>query len=220
MSFCLTNVPYAAGPVTRWITVPDTTTNYVQFNDVSISNNFFQGNFPANSIQTFQIANVDMSPPVAPRDYVCLSRCFQPAQFLVSWPGWASNYAVYFATNLNSPVAWFPLTNQPQSTSGNIGVGLPVTSDLARFYRLRSKLRLPSYGSLKKSIPKYFQKSLAKVIRSDSLPAPVLTRKGGGQHVCRPITGLHQGDRIDGLPTSKSWADGNFYLCQLKHLDR
>ncbi len=46
MSFCLTNVPYAAGPVTRWITVPDTTTNYVQFNDVSISNNFFQGNFP------------------------------------------------------------------------------------------------------------------------------------------------------------------------------
>ncbi len=59
-------------------------------------------------------------------------------QFLVSWPGWASNYAVYFATNLNPPVAWFPLTNQPQSTSGNIGVGLPVTSDLARFYRLRS----------------------------------------------------------------------------------
>ncbi|MGH7980513.1 MAG: hypothetical protein ACREE6_14145, partial [Limisphaerales bacterium] len=60
ISFCLTNVPYVGGPITRWITVPDTATNYARYNDVSITNGAFQVTFPANSIQTFQIANVNM----------------------------------------------------------------------------------------------------------------------------------------------------------------
>jgi galactan endo-1,6-beta-galactosidase len=220
MSFCLTNVPYAAGPVTRWITVPGTTTNYVQYNDVSIASNFFQVTFPANSIETFQIANVDLSPPPAPISfsatagagavnlnwaasagatnyvleratnsagpYSFLASLFAtgesdtqvlngvtyyytvtavngagssavsiPAsatpdsppvvaatisggQLSLSWPGWAYNYSVYYATNLNPPVTWFLLTNQPQSANGNLGVALPVTNDAARFYRLKS----------------------------------------------------------------------------------
>ena len=133
-SFCLTNVPYAAGPVTRWITVPGTSTNYVQYNDVSISNNFFQVNFPANSIQTFEIANVYLSPPAAP----VVAATMSGGELSLSWPSWASNYSVYYATNLNPPVAWFLLTNETQTSSGNIGVTLPVTNDKARFYRLKS----------------------------------------------------------------------------------
>jgi hypothetical protein len=56
--------------------------------------------------------------------------------------------------------------------------------------------------SLKIPLPKNFKKSLAKVWRSDSLSAP-FDPKGGGQHVCRPITGFHQGNRIDGLADFK-----------------
>jgi galactan endo-1,6-beta-galactosidase len=220
MSFCLTNVPYAAGPVTRWITVPGTTTNYVQYNDVSIASNFFQVSFPANSIQTFQIANVDMSPPAAPASlsasagvgmvnlnwtpsvgatnylleratnsagpYSPLASLFAtgygdtqvnngttyyytvtavngagsgavsiPAsatpynppvvaamiadsQLSLSWPGWASNYSAWYATNLNPPITWFLLTNQPQSSNGMFGLILPMARDTARFYRLKS----------------------------------------------------------------------------------
>jgi galactan endo-1,6-beta-galactosidase len=134
MSFCLTNIPYAAGPVIRWITVPGTSTNYVQYNDVFITNNFFQVTFPANSIQTFQIANVYLSPPSAP----VVAATISGGQLLLSWPGWASNYSVYYATNLNAPVTWFLLTNQTQTINGNIGVTLPVANDKARFYRLKS----------------------------------------------------------------------------------
>lgn len=219
ISYCLTNVPYAAGPVTRWITVPNTTTNYAQYNDVSITNNFFQVTFPANSIETFQIANVDMSPPATPvlsasagsgmvnlswttsvgaTNYVLdratnsvgpysivsslsatgyvdsqvingvtyyytvtavngagpgiasapasatpynppiVAATMSGGQFLLSWPGWASNYSAYYATNLNPPVTWFLLTNQPQFNNENFGVTVPVTNGVARFYRLKT----------------------------------------------------------------------------------
>ena len=59
-------------------------------------------------------------------------------QISLSWPGWASNYSVYYATNLNAPVAWFLVTNQTQTVDGNIGVTLPVANDRVRFYRLKS----------------------------------------------------------------------------------
>jgi galactan endo-1,6-beta-galactosidase len=134
MSFCLTNIPYAAGPVTRWITVPGTSTNYVQYNDIAITNNSFQVTFPANSIQTFQIANAYLSQPPAP----VVAATITGGQISLSWPGWASNYSVYYATNLNAPVAWFLVTNQTQTVDGNIGVTLPVANDRVRFYRLKS----------------------------------------------------------------------------------
>jgi galactan endo-1,6-beta-galactosidase len=220
ISYCLTNVPYAAGPVTRWITVPNTITNYAQYKDVSIINNSFQIAFPANSIQTFQIANVDLSPPAAPvilsasasvgivnldwtpsvgaasytlnratnfagpyslvssvattnyndtqvTDGLTYYYTITPAngagsgivsspasatpykppivtatlsagQLALSWPRWASNYSVYYATNLNPPVTWLPVTNQPQSLTGNVGIALPATNGIARFYRLKA----------------------------------------------------------------------------------
>ena|GEM_PF-709915 len=219
ISFCLTNVPYVAGPVTRWITVPNTTTNYVQHNDISIASGEFQANFPANSIQTFQIANVDLSPPTAPVSLSAsagvgivnlnwtssvgatgytlnratnfagpyslqstvagtnyadaqviggttyyytvtpvngagsgtastpanatpysppfVTATFSGGQLALSWPSWASNYSVYYATNLNPPVTWYLLTNQLQSINGNPGVIFPPTNGTAFFYRLK-----------------------------------------------------------------------------------
>jgi galactan endo-1,6-beta-galactosidase len=133
MSFCLTNIPYVAGPVTRWITVPNTSTNYAQYNDVSITNGAFQAAFPANSIQTFQIASVYLTAPTAPVVTATLSG----GQLSLSWPGWASNYSLYYATNLKPPVAWLALTNQPQSINGNLDVVVPATNGIAHFYRLK-----------------------------------------------------------------------------------
>ncbi|MGH7981425.1 MAG: hypothetical protein ACREE6_18765, partial [Limisphaerales bacterium] len=115
-----------------WITVPDTATNYARYNDVSITNGAFQVTFPANSIQTFQIANVNLSYG-AP----ALAATFSGGDLSVSWPGWASNYSLYYATNLNASANWFPVTNQPQSINGNFSVVLPANG-MAHFYRLKA----------------------------------------------------------------------------------
>ncbi len=220
IGFSLTNFPAVAGPITRWITVPNTTTNYMQFNDVSLTNGVFQVAFPANSVQTFEIANVDMAPPAAPvsvtasadvgvanlnwtssvgaTNYLldraansagpysllsslaatnysdtqvtngvtyyytvtpvngagpgpvsaqasatpyappAITPTFSGSQFSLSWPGWATNYSIYYATNLNPPIIWFPLTNQPQSSSTNLGIFLPMTNGVPHFYRLKA----------------------------------------------------------------------------------
>lgn len=220
ISFCLTNVPYVAGPVSRWITVPNSGTEYAQSNDVALANNSFQVTFPANSIQTFQIANVDLGPPADPVSLVAragagfvnldwtpsagatnyvvkratsfagpfsiltesaatiytdgqvtdgvnyyytvtpvngagsgpasnpasatpygspaLTGTFARGQLLLSWPAWASNYSIYYATNLAHPVIWLLLTNQPVSVNGNQSIVFPTTNGAARFYRLKA----------------------------------------------------------------------------------
>jgi galactan endo-1,6-beta-galactosidase len=220
LSICLTNIAYVAGPVTRWITVPNTATNYVQRNDITIANGQFLATLPPNSIQTFQIANVDLSPPaatVAPEAFAGVgvvnlnwtssagaasytinrgtnsagpyspvtsitknsytdsqvtggvtyyytvtpvngagsgpvsapasATPYSPpivtattdgsAQLSLTWPAWASGFSIYYATNLNPPVTWFLLTNQPQSINGNLGVIFPATNGVEYFYRLK-----------------------------------------------------------------------------------
>jgi hypothetical protein len=54
----------------------------------------------------------------------------------------------------------------------------------------------------KNTVPIFLKKALAKVFESDSLSTP-FGPKVGGQHVSRPITEFHFGNRIDGRPTSK-----------------
>ena len=57
-------------------------------------------------------------------------------QLLLSWPAWATNYNVYTATNLSTPIAWQPVTNAPMSNSGMFYLNLPITNTGQRFYRL------------------------------------------------------------------------------------
>ncbi len=57
-------------------------------------------------------------------------------QLALSWPGWASNYNLYTATNLSAPVSWQAVTNAPQSSNGTFNLNLPINDSGQQFYRL------------------------------------------------------------------------------------
>jgi len=57
------------------------------------------------------------------------------SQLTITWPGWASNYSAYAATNLVLP-NWRPVTNVPQSSNGMYYLNLPTTNGPQQFIRL------------------------------------------------------------------------------------
>ena len=56
-------------------------------------------------------------------------------QVSLSWPGWATQYSVYAATNLLG-AGWQAVTNVPQSSNGLFYLSLPVTHRPQQFFRL------------------------------------------------------------------------------------
>jgi hypothetical protein len=56
----------------------------------------------------------------------------------LSWPDWASAYALHSTTNLAPPSAWAPVTNTPVLGGGQWSVGLPVSPAGNQFFRLIS----------------------------------------------------------------------------------
>jgi hypothetical protein len=57
---------------------------------------------------------------------------------VLSWPDWASAYALYSTTNLTAPSVWTPVTNPPALGGGKWSVTLPVGSVGNQFFRLMS----------------------------------------------------------------------------------
>lgn len=53
----------------------------------------------------------------------------------LSWPDWASDWALYLTTNLTPPVVWEPVTNTVVSSNGQFNVSIPIETD-TRFFRL------------------------------------------------------------------------------------
>jgi hypothetical protein len=53
----------------------------------------------------------------------------------ISWPAWANDWELYFATNLTPPMIWFPATNTISSSNGQFNVTVPINSE-TRFFRL------------------------------------------------------------------------------------
>jgi fibronectin type 3 domain-containing protein len=53
----------------------------------------------------------------------------------ISWPAWANDWGLYFATNLTPPVIWFQATNAVGSNNGQFNVTVPINSE-TRFFRL------------------------------------------------------------------------------------
>jgi len=53
----------------------------------------------------------------------------------LSWPDWASDWALYSTTNLTPPVVWEPVTNTVVSSNGQFNVSIPIETD-TRFFRL------------------------------------------------------------------------------------
>jgi hypothetical protein len=56
-------------------------------------------------------------------------------QVVLAWPGYASNYSLQYATNLASPIMWFPVTDAPAMSGGQIVLTVPVVGP-RKFYRL------------------------------------------------------------------------------------
>ncbi|HWX18675.1 MAG TPA: GH92 family glycosyl hydrolase [Candidatus Binatia bacterium] len=57
-------------------------------------------------------------------------------QLSLSWPGWATNYSAYTATNLLPPVQWSPVTNPPQASNSLLYLTLPATNGSQQYFRL------------------------------------------------------------------------------------
>jgi len=53
----------------------------------------------------------------------------------MSWPGWADDWQLMTATNLNPPVAWTPVPIEPVLDNGQFRVSVPMEGP-AHFYRL------------------------------------------------------------------------------------
>lgn len=62
---------------------------------------------------------------------------FANSELLLTWPAWASDHAVYAATNLTLPVTWTLLTNQPVLNGTNLSLTIPVTNSGNLFLRLQ-----------------------------------------------------------------------------------
>lgn len=66
-----------SGPITRWITVTGTGDKYAQYSDTSLVGKSFWSWFPANTVQTFEIQNVNLpvsGGPVANGTYKVIAR--------------------------------------------------------------------------------------------------------------------------------------------------
>ncbi|HWW02804.1 MAG TPA: GH92 family glycosyl hydrolase [Candidatus Acidoferrum sp.] len=59
-------------------------------------------------------------------------------QISLFWPGWATNYTLYSATNLLAPASWSPVTNAPQPTNGVLYLSLPTANGQPQYFRLIS----------------------------------------------------------------------------------
>lgn len=55
---------------------------------------------------------------------------------MLSWPGWASGYNVFAATNLTPPIAWTLVSTTPESNNGEFYLNISTTNTGQQFYRL------------------------------------------------------------------------------------
>jgi putative alpha-1,2-mannosidase len=60
-------------------------------------------------------------------------------EITLSWPGWATNYTAFSATNLLAPIQWSPVTNPPQASNGLLYLALPATNGPEQYFRLQSQ---------------------------------------------------------------------------------
>lgn len=74
--------------------------------------------------------------PVTTPPKPALAAALQSGSLLLTWPGWATNYFLYYATDFAS--AWSPVTNSVADQDGTNQVTLPVQS-VQHFFRLKAQ---------------------------------------------------------------------------------
>jgi hypothetical protein len=111
------------------------TGNYTRVASLAPSEDLLEVDFSNGTVtQTgdqFGVGRLTNSAPAAPG----LSLSNSSNSLAVSWPGWASDYHLSFATNLAGPVVWVAVTNPVSFTNGRCSVA--ISNNSARgFYRL------------------------------------------------------------------------------------
>jgi len=96
ITYNLSNYTTAAGPIKRWLTATGAGSKYAQLADLTLSNRTFQVAFATNTIQTFEIQNIDNGPSV-PSGFAALAGTRSVALSWTASPG-ATNYSVRRST--------------------------------------------------------------------------------------------------------------------------
>ena len=89
----------------------------------------FTNSFPPYSLTLLTFAPAMNPPPLG------ATLAASGGQLCLSWPGWATNFSIYAATNLALP-HWQPVTNPPQSSNELFYLSLPVGNGPQQFLRL------------------------------------------------------------------------------------
>ena len=88
----------------------------------------------SGGVETPNSAQVSVTPNAPPA--LTLGPPSGSGLLTLSWPGWATGYAPYAATNLSAPILWQPLTNPIESNGGMFFLSLPTTNLTRQFFRL------------------------------------------------------------------------------------
>jgi len=122
----------AAGPVRRWITETGSGVSYVSADDIVIGNKTFSAGFAANTIQTFEIQNVD----IEPHPQLTIRKTSGTAEVILSWPASYADWNLYSASTLGNSNPWQLVTNAPTEINGNYEVTVPVVGSGWQWFRL------------------------------------------------------------------------------------
>jgi len=126
----------AAGPVRRWRTEAGSgSVNYVASDDIVIANKSFSVSFATNTIQTFEIHNVDIIESLPPPQ-LTIHPITNSAVALLSWSSLYPDFNLYSATTLTNSSGWLAVTNTPTETNSTYQVTVPIDGSSSRFFRL------------------------------------------------------------------------------------
>ena len=130
ITYDLSGFHAAAGPIRRWLTATGDGIQYASAGPPRLQDSEFTAAFATNTIQTFEVQNVDLyAPPV-------LSGGANPVtgQLNLAWPLTAAGYHLYVSSNL-AAAGWQRVTSQP-STNGVYFLSLPMNAGGGQYFRL------------------------------------------------------------------------------------
>jgi predicted alpha-1,6-mannanase (GH76 family) len=107
-----------------------TTSSFVDDNPLSGQTNYYKLSAADDCGASVESAPANVFLPLP-----ALSMSVRANAIGISWPTWASDWALYTTTNLTSPIVWTPVTNPIGTNNGLLNVTMPMDSQ-TRFYRL------------------------------------------------------------------------------------
>ena len=132
ISYDLSGFYKVAGPIRRWQTVTGAGVKYASSSSPPLTNQQFTVAFGTNTIQTFEVQNVDLNPP-PPLNVNLIS---SSTQITLTWPLSAVGYNLYANSNMAVVAGWRWVTNLPSTNAGSFSVTLPVLKPGQQFFRL------------------------------------------------------------------------------------